>query len=644
MFLATTTPFAQDWVIRKDGRPMTGMVSSGNRLVAFGAGAGLWVKEDGKPWNTVRVPGNTTIDDMIWTGSMFAGITSRGDFILSTDGSTWQVRKGVLDWVGAPWKRILWMNDSFTVFAGPRRIARVSRAFGVREYRTDLSGELQQILQDGDSTIMVLRGSQGDTIASSRDGASWSRIPTTRPRLSWIQRDGAEWIATRLDSFFRSPDLRTWIPTPTLAVDTAGKKHYLGRVYSHGGRLWNCAEYDMSITTSEDGRVWRRSWSTKGNLTVEGLAFAPTGSGAYLLAADNMLLRMPDSVQGWTIEREHMVNYLQGVAYKNNAIHVHGHYFAQLESRDGLDWSIKRGLHEFAPMGWVAVADFGDDKLVPLGRTLSMLRTADTNVMIDESPRCGWAGGGRRVIVGDAGMIAVSDDGSIWQDLKLESRTHLRFGMWHDGLHVAVGDTILTSPDGLTWTGRRRPIAVELQTVARSPDRWIAIGGGGLFTSPDGLAWEDRAYPDFPSMKTVRYGGGKFIAVGSNGVVLSSRDGLVWDSTNIGASIELDDVAWTGAGWVAVGQYGIVATLGDPVVPAPVDARERTPLSHQARWNGRFLSTPTGTVSVDLIDPMGRIVTHVPGADGRIDLRALHNGVWFARGTGAQAWTLRLVR
>lgn len=249
------------------------------------------------------------------------------------------------------------------------------------------------------------------------------------------------------------------------------------------------------------------------------------------------------------------------------------------------------------------------------------------------------------MVVGDAGMLAVSGDGKVWQDLKLPSKTHLRSGLWHDGLHVAVGDTILTSSDGLTWTGRARPVAVELQTVARGAEHWIAFGGGTLITSLDGLTWSVAIASGVPPIKTVRYGGGKFVAVGSNGVVLSSRDGLAWDSTNIGTPVELDDVAWTGAGWVAVGQYGVIATLGDPVVPPTVGTEPRSPLpSLDARWNGHFLSTPSGTVAVKLIDTRGRMLAYRPGADGRVDLRSLPHGFWIARGTGAQSWTLRLVR
>jgi hypothetical protein len=210
---------------------------------------------------------------------------------------------------------------------------------------------------------------------------------------------------------------------------------------------------------------------------------------------------------------------------------------------------------------------------------------------------------------------------------------------------VVVGDTILTSTDGLTWTGRARPVKVQLQGVARGPDRWIAIGGGALIASRDGLNWEVYFNPGFPSIKAVRYGGGKFVAVGSGGVVLNSRDGIIWDSTNIGASVALDDVAWTGAGWVAVGQYGTIATLGDPVVPIPTGAGDRAPSQRvQARWNGRFLSTPEGTASVDVVDPTGRILEFSPAADGRVDLRSLPHGFWVARGTGARSWVLHLVR
>jgi hypothetical protein len=55
-----------------------------------------------------------------------------------------------------------------------------------------------------------------------------------------------------------------------------------------------------------------------------------------------------------------------------------------------------------------------------------------------------------------------------------------------NGLFVAVGEggTILTSPDGVSWTQRTSPEKSDLLSVAYRNGRFVAVGGGTILTSP----------------------------------------------------------------------------------------------------------------------------------------------------------------
>ena len=55
-----------------------------------------------------------------------------------------------------------------------------------------------------------------------------------------------------------------------------------------------------------------------------------------------------------------------------------------------------------------------------------------------------------------------------------------------NGRFVAVGEdgTILTSPDGVSWTRRTSGTSNRLEGVAYGNGLFVAVGGGTILTSP----------------------------------------------------------------------------------------------------------------------------------------------------------------
>ncbi len=93
------------------------------------------------------------------------------------------------------------------------------------------------------------------------------------------------------------------------------------------------------------------------------------------------------------------------------------------------------------------------------------------------------------------------------------------------GLFVAVGErgTILTSPDGVSWTARASGTDEWLWGVAYGNGRFVAVGGGGaILTSPDGVTWTQRTSLEKSDLLSVAYGNGLFVVVGSVGTILTS--------------------------------------------------------------------------------------------------------------------------
>jgi len=101
---------------------------------------------------------------------------------------------------------------------------------------------------------------------------------------------------------------------------------------------------------------------------------------------------------------------------------------------------------------------------------------------------------------------------------------------------VGASGTILTSPDGVTWTGRTSGTTFNLYgatygTVGNG--LFVVEGDGGtILTSPDGIAWTTQASsPISNQLIGVTFANGQFVAVGYSGILYSS-DGVCWNSIN----------------------------------------------------------------------------------------------------------------
>lgn len=130
-------------------------------------------------------------------------------------------------------------------------------------------------------------------------------------------------------------------------------------------------------------------------------------------------------------------------------------------------------------------------------------------------------------------------------------------------------DTLLTSPDGLTWT--QRTTGSMLYSVAWTGSQYVAVGTGssrvllnkkrGLtYTSADGATWNLAATDvggDFcTSLYDVAWTGSRLVAVGEAAEIATSMDGRAWTSwgntdTRIFGTIR--KVVWAGTHLVAFG-------------------------------------------------------------------------------------------
>ncbi|UFH52715.1 T9SS type A sorting domain-containing protein [Spirosoma sp. KNUC1025] len=179
------------------------------------------------------------------------------------------------------------------------------------------------------------------------------------------------------------------------------------------------------------------------------------------------------------------------------------------------------------------------------------------------------------VTVGTNGIILGSSDGGYSWSIKTSPTTNtLNDITYGNSLYVAVGNnsTILTSPDGTTWTVRyaNTPVPVTLRGVTYSGGQFVAVGYGGVvLTSLNGISWTMRQTNSGAALEDVAYGNGKYVAVGGypNNHKLISTDGITWtaQAPTYDTNYNLYDITFGNGQFVAVGYNGTVLTSPNAV-------------------------------------------------------------------------------
>lgn len=168
-------------------------------------------------------------------------------------------------------------------------------------------------------------------------------------------------------------------------------------------------------------------------------------------------------------------------------------------------------------------------------------------------------GGGQWLVAGNNGTILTSPDGITWTTCSSGTTAKLTAISYGGGQWIVIGDngTILTSPDGITWTARNSGTTAYLSDISYGAGQWIIVSDIGTLTSPDGINWTARGTPGV----SISYGGGKWGLVYGN-QFLTSTDGITWTLSNLDRSFyDYTKVRYSGGRWIVFYQYGKYTTI-----------------------------------------------------------------------------------
>jgi hypothetical protein len=400
--------------------------------------------------------------------------------------------------------------------------------------------------------LSIAVGQGGNTIATSTDlGLTWTGQGATTFTTSGYGVAGPATydvssvsisLYTIIDSsgiISTSEDGNTWTARSSTGFN--------GKCVAYSNNTWLAGGIG-GLSYSLDGVNWTKTSLT---LPVHGLSYAnniwvAVGGGGYSTSSDGITWGTVGSMGV-------AINQTNDVAYGNNRwISVGGgtstNPLIMLSSTNGTSWgtyglgafSVGRGV-AYGNGRWVAVGDVGTDTMI-IGGTAN-----------------DWTRLGNHLFTISGRGVAFGKDGS-------------GAGFW-----VAVGEgnnTIATSPDGITWTGRGSTIFTTRGTKVRYYNNlWFAFGEGGntFASSTNGINWvgsnKTRGSDIFYLSST--YTKPTYIAVGQGLTTMAgSTNGMTWTPPYNKPFVTTGySVAWNGVQWVATGQgRNTIATSTDGVI------------------------------------------------------------------------------
>jgi hypothetical protein len=301
------------------------------------------------------------------------------------------------------------------------------------------------------------------------------------------------------------------------------------------------AVHQPYVVRSDQTTALGKTWTIR--QAPLGLREVTYGAGKFVALGGGKLATSPDGVT-WTEQTPPAgSSWTSSIFAQGKFVALSGTDSEQfptnvMTSSDGLNWNLSRdGLTPGSL--WLSLA-YGNGTFVAGSfGTLSSTYMATSPDAVTWTPVALPVGspGIVKLAFGNGAFVAVqssngvqdvrsllrSTNGVDWQEQALPSSASpelvaVAFGR---GQFIAVGGkgTIISSPDGITWTNRAEPGAYTLVEILDAGESYIAFGFEDsssksiIITSPDGITWTRRRSPSSLSRISAAYAHGVVVAV-----------------------------------------------------------------------------------------------------------------------------------
>jgi hypothetical protein len=500
--LVATSADGVAWTHRDSAtsRALTGVAYGNGVFVAVGYGGALQRSEDGIRWTLAPPRTVEHLYGVAFVNGRFVATGNSGTILASEDGAAWEATSAG---AGTQVNGVAFGGGLYVAVGAP------------------------------------MAGGGAARILTSTDLATWTdRSPAARlASLRRVAHAGGVFVATGSGVVTSSDGINWSCPVTPPAGAFAG-----------GGLAWDGSRFLMAgaggaILAASPGQVpcSASAWTaiaSGATANLQGVA----GSGAVAVAVgrSGTALWSGDAVD-WAPASPALppVHSLFDVAYGEGVFVAVGTDQEGLQtgglvltSADGMAWAPQASATTMGLMGvaygdgaFVAVGNLGSLQVSPDGAAWSTVETGTTEHLDGVS-----FVNGRFVATGHSGTILASGDGAAWTAMNVDAGIQVN-GIAHGaGLYVAVGHVvagggaarILTSPDLVTWTDRS-PVAplASLRRVVYAAGVFVAAGSGVL-TSSDGITWSGQVIASAGPIGWggVAWDGSRFLVAGNGGTIL----------------------------------------------------------------------------------------------------------------------------
>jgi len=533
-------------------KPLSAVAFGNGLFVAVGASFALGasfilVSSNGVDWTDVSPEGTYYLTSIVFGGGRFMAAGSV--LLFSTDGRNWIDGAFPGFWVGS----LAWGNGRFVALDN--------------DFYSSTNGLLWETNTAPVSGLSKVAFLNGQFMAVGYDD---DYLDTGRERPSFaFSTNGQDWTPGQLlnPGQYNSDDL--------VAVNAIGfiNGHYLAPGL-FGGR--------PASWISANGQFWDLLYATDFTplptdiLSEDGRLIAVGNSGLVATSTNGQVWTQ---IIGPAEQINAVVQTSWGITHGNGLFVAVGLNAVQT-SPDGLVWTSRTVPPREYPWNdypWIDVT-YGSNRFVAISRgalTMSSLDGRDWSVQTSVQTsgnfqlRAITYGGGKFVAVGNT--IIYSADGLTWSQTNVAQAGFAGIA-YGNGLFVIAGPDgrILTSTNGVNWTSN---------TVAGQPYFHTLTFGNGLFVaaagntgpydtqsihySADGITWSAGSMPLGYRVERVAFASGVFLGIGDSGMIFTSLDGMNWQQRHSPTSQYLSGIASDGASFVIVGPSGAILQSDD---------------------------------------------------------------------------------
>ena len=170
-----------------------------------------------------------------------------------------------------------------------------------------------------------------------------------------------------------------------------------------------------------------------------------------------------------------------------------------------------------------------------------------------------------------------------------------------DNQFMAVGCTILTSPDAITWTIKDSSLTCSFFSVAYGDSLFVVVEGGAILSSPNGTSWINKTLSYY--FAAITFSNGRFATAGgvSDGygtffgrILTSSDGGTTWIKKDLPAIKWFNSIIFNDSLLMAVGSGGGIITSSDTSTWTKRNSMTTKDLNSVVYGNSQFVAVGAG--------------------------------------------------